>query len=46
MESKRAPVGYIRAIKDIYNGAKTREKMVGGDSEDFSVVMGCIRDQL
>nr|XP_009771251.1 PREDICTED: uncharacterized protein LOC104221815 [Nicotiana sylvestris] len=29
-----------RAIKDMYDGSKTRVRTVGGDSEHFSIVMG------
>lgn len=31
---------YIKAIKDTYDGSKTRVRAVGGDSEHYPVVMG------
>lgn len=31
---------YMRAIKDMYGGAKTRVRTVGSDLDHFSVVMG------
>lgn len=33
-------MAYIRTIKDMYNGANTQVKMVGGDSKHFPIEMG------
>lgn len=40
LQEKCVSVPYIMAIKDMYNGAKTRVRTTRGDSEHFSVEMG------
>lgn len=40
LEARGVPVAHIKSIKNIYDGAKTRVRTLGGDLDHFLVVMG------
>lgn len=41
--ARGVPVAYTMVIKNMYNGATTRVRTVGGDPDHFQVVMGLLQ---
>lgn len=46
LESRGVLMAYTITIKNMYDRVKTRLRTMEGDSKHFSVVIGCIKDQL
>ena len=40
LESRAVLIAYMRVIKDMYNGVRTRVRTLAGDTDDFPIDIG------